>query len=252
MLEIKGIVKQFGSFRALDGVDMTVERGKVTLLIGPNGSGKTTLINVVTGVYRPEAGRVVFRDDGRELDITGWPPHRVFAAGIVRTFQIPQVFQRLTVIENLLAVARGQIGEDVTKAVREGLWIGQERELAERAFRILDMVGLGDVWNQYAYSLSAGQMKLLELARALMAGAKLIVLDEPIAGIPISQAHSIFQTIRDINSKGITFWVVEHRIDIAFKYVDYVYAMASGKVISQGTPDVVAKDPKVIESYIGG
>jgi branched-chain amino acid transport system ATP-binding protein len=205
------------------------------------------LINVVTGVYKPEAGRVVFRGDGRDVDITGWPPHRVFAEGIVRTFQIPQVFQRMTVVENLLVVARGQAGEDVLKVVRERTWVKQER-----AFRTLDMVGLGDVWDRYAYSLSAGQMKLLELARALMAGAKLIVLDEPIAGIPISQAHSIFQTIRDINSKGITFWVVEHRIDIAFKYVDYVYAMASGKVISQGTPDVVAKDPKVIESYIGG
>jgi branched-chain amino acid transport system ATP-binding protein len=158
----------------------------------------------------------------------------------------------MTVIENLLVVARGQVGEDVLKAVREGAWIRQERELAERAFKILDMVGLGDVWDRYAYSLSAGQMKLLELARALMAGAKLIILDEPIAGIPIAQAHSIFQTIRDINAKGVTFWVVEHRIDIAFKYVDYVYAMASGRVISQGPPDVVAKDPKVIESYIGG
>ncbi len=252
MLEIKGIVKQFGAFRALDGVDMTVEKGKITLLIGPNGSGKTTLINVVTGVYKPEAGRVYFHDDGKTLDITGWPPHKVFAQGIVRTFQIPQVFQRLTVIENLLAVARGQVGEDVLNAVREGRWAKQERELAERAFEILDLVGLGDVWDHYAYSLSAGQMKLLELARALMAGAKLVILDEPIAGIPITQAHSIFQTIRDINAKGITFWIVEHRIDIAFKYVDYVYAMASGRVISQGPPDVVAKDPKVIESYIGG
>ncbi|MFP3266683.1 MAG: ABC transporter ATP-binding protein [Thermoproteus sp.] len=252
MLEIKGIVKQFGAFRALDGVDMTVERGKITLLIGPNGSGKTTLINVVTGVYKPEAGRVVFRGDGRDVDITGWPPHRVFAEGIVRTFQIPQVFQRMTVVENLLVVARGQAGEDVLKAVRERTWVKQERELAERAFRTLDMVGLGDVWDRYAYSLSAGQMKLLELARALMAGAKLVILDEPIAGIPMAQAHAIFQTIRDINAQGVTFWVVEHRIDIAFKYVDYVYAMASGKVISQGAPDVVAKDPKVIESYIGG
>ena len=252
MLEVKGIVKQFGAFRALDGVDMTVERGKITLLIGPNGSGKTTLINVVTGVYKPEAGRVVFRGDGRDVDITGWPPHRVFAEGIVRTFQIPQVFQRMTVVENLLVVARGQVGEDVLKAVRERTWVKQERELAERAFRTLDMVGLGDVWDRYAYSLSAGQMKLLELARALMAGAKLVILDEPIAGIPMAQAHAIFQTIRDINAKGVTFWVVEHRIDIAFKYVDYVYAMASGKVISQGAPDVVAKDPKVIESYIGG
>ncbi|CCC81784.1 ABC transporter ATP-binding protein [Thermoproteus tenax] len=252
MLEIKGIVKQFGAFRALDGVDMVVERGRITLLIGPNGSGKTTLINVVTGVYKPEDGKVFFNEDGKKVDITGWPPHKVFAQGIVRTFQIPQVFQRLTVIENLLTVARDQRGESLKNAFLRSSWVKQEEELAERAFKILDTVGLGDVWDRYAYSLSAGQMKLLEIARALMAGAKLIVLDEPIAGIPIAQAHSIFQTIRKINESGVTFWVVEHRIDIAFKYVDYVYAMASGRVISQGAPDVVARDPKVIESYIGG
>lgn len=252
MLEIKSVVKQFGSFRALDGVDMTVERGKITLLIGPNGSGKTTLINVVTGVYKPEAGRVVFRDGDKAADITGWPPHKVYELGVVRTFQIPQIFQRLTVMENLMAVARGQIGEGVAAAPLKRKWMRQEEELAERAFKILDAVGLGDFWDRHAYSLSAGQMKLLEIARALMAGAKLVVLDEPIAGVPISQAHSIFATIRDINASGITFWVVEHRIDIAFKYVDYVYAMASGRVISHGSPDAVIKDPKVIESYVGG
>ncbi|MEL9990025.1 MAG: ABC transporter ATP-binding protein [Thermoproteus sp.] len=252
MLEVKGIVKEFGAFRALDGVDMSVERGKVTLLIGPNGSGKTTLINVVTGVYKPEAGTVLFAPDDKAVNITGWPPHKIFALGLVRTFQIPQVFQKLTVIENLLAVARGQVGEGVLSSITRGRWRRQEEELAERAFKILDMVGLGEYWDHYAYSLSAGQMKLLEVARALMAGAKMIILDEPIAGVPVDQAHELFKTIRDINASGITFLIVEHRIDIAFKYVDYVYAMASGRVISKGTPDVVAKDPKVIESYIGG
>jgi branched-chain amino acid transport system ATP-binding protein len=252
MLETRGIVKEFGSFRALDGVDMLVQPGKITLLIGPNGSGKTTLINVITGVYKPEAGKVLFNEGGKVVDMTGWPPHKIFGLGIVRTFQIPQVFQRLTVIENLLAVARGQVGEELSSALIKRRWAAQEEELAEKAFEILDLVGLGDVWDHYAYSLSAGQMKLLELARALMAGAKLVILDEPIAGVPVSQAHRIFQSIRDVNARGVTFLIVEHRIDIAFKYVDYVYAMASGRVISSGAPDVVAKDPKVIESYIGG
>jgi len=114
ILTTKDIVKQFGAFRALDGVNVEVERGKITLIIGPNGSGKTTLVNVITGVYKPEVGEVIYtRADGKAINITGWPPHKIFETGIVRTFQIPQVFQRLTVLENLLAVARGQRGESV-------------------------------------------------------------------------------------------------------------------------------------------
>jgi len=251
ILTAEGVVKQFGAFRALDGVDIAVERGKVTLIIGPNGSGKTTFVNVVTGVYKPEAGRVLFYKDGRAVDITGWPPHKVFEAGIVRTFQIPQIFLKLTVLENLLVVARGQRGEGVLPALARN-WVKQEEELAKRAFKVLKAVRLEEKWDSPAYLLSAGELKLLELARALMAGAELIILDEPIAGVPIDQAHEVFKTVREINQAGTTFLVIEHRIDIAFKYVDYVYAMASGRVISKGTPEQVANDPKVIEVYIGG
>jgi len=251
ILTAEGVVKQFGAFRALDGVDIAVERGKVTLIIGPNGSGKTTFVNVVTGVYKPEAGRVLFYKDGQAVDITGWPPHKVFEAGIVRTFQIPQIFLKLTVLENLLVVARGQRGEGVLPALTRN-WVKQEEELAKKAFKILRAVRLEDKWDSPAYLLSAGELKLLELARALMAGAELIILDEPIAGVPIDQAHEVFKTVREINQAGTTFLVIEHRIDIAFRYVDYVYAMASGRVISKGTPEQVANDPKVIEVYIGG
>jgi len=251
ILTAEGVVKQFGAFRALDGVDIAVERGKVTLIIGPNGSGKTTFVNVVTGVYKPEAGRVLFYKDGRAVDITGWPPHKVFEVGIVRTFQIPQIFLKLTVLENLLVVARGQRGEGVLPALARN-WVKQEEELAKRAFKILRAVRLEDKWDSPAYLLSAGELKLLELARALMAGAELIILDEPIAGVPIDQAHEVFKTVREINQTGTTFLVIEHRIDIAFRYVDYVYAMASGRVISKGTPEQVANDPKVKEVYIGG
>lgn len=253
ILTAEGVVKQFGAFRALDGVDISVERGRITLIIGPNGSGKTTFVNVVTGVYKPEAGKILFYKDGEKaINITGWPPHRIFATGIVRTFQIPQIFQKLTVLENVLVVARGQKGEGVLSALAK-TWRSQEEELAKKAFQILKRVRLVDKWDAPAYLLSAGEMKLLELARALMAGAELIILDEPIAGVPVDQAHEVFETVKNINQlQGTTFLIIEHRIDIAFKYVDYVYAMASGKVISQGTPDKVANDPKVREVYIGG
>ncbi|ABL87771.1 amino acid/amide ABC transporter ATP-binding protein 1, HAAT family [Pyrobaculum islandicum DSM 4184] len=253
LLVTKGIVKQFGAFRALDGVDVEIEKGRVTLIIGPNGSGKTTLVNVITGVYKPEAGRVFYtKPDGKMIDITGWPPHKIFEIGIVRTFQIPQIFQKLTVLENLLAVARGQRGESVISALLKN-WVKEEEELARRAFGILKAVRLIDKWDVPAYLLSAGEMKLLELARALMAGANLIILDEPIAGVPVDQAHEVFKIVRDINKQqNVTFLVIEHRIDIAFKYVDYVYAMASGKVIAKGLPEEVANDPKVKEVYIGG
>ena len=252
ILTTKDIVKQFGAFRALDGVTVEVERGKITLIIGPNGSGKTTLVNVITGVYKPEAGEVIYtRPDGKAINITGWSPHKIFEVGIVRTFQIPQVFQRLTVLENLLVVARGRRGEGVFPAIMRN-WVKEEEELARKAFKILKAVRLDGKWDVPAYLLSAGEMKLLELARALMAGANLIILDEPIAGVPVDQAHEVFKIVKDINQQGITFLVIEHRIDIAFRYVDYVYAMASGKVIAQGLPDQVANDPKVREVYIGG
>ncbi|MEM0483818.1 MAG: ABC transporter ATP-binding protein [Pyrobaculum sp.] len=253
ILTVQGVVKQFGAFRALDGVDVVVERGKVTLIIGPNGSGKTTLVNVITGVYKPEAGKIYYaKKEEKPIDITGWPPHKIFEAGIVRTFQIPQIFQKLTVLENLLAVARGQRGEGVISALLKN-WVREEEQLAKKAFQILKAVRLVDKWDMPAYLLSAGEMKLLELARALMAGADLIILDEPIAGVPIDQAHEVFKIVRNINQQhGITFMVIEHRIDIAFKYVDYVYAMASGRVIAKGLPDEVANDPKVKEVYIGG
>lgn len=252
ILTAEGIVKQFGAFKALDGVNIEVERGKVTLIIGPNGSGKTTLVNVITGVYKPDNGKVHYiNSEGKKIDITGWPSHKIFQLGIVRTFQIPQLFHKLTVLENLLVVARGH-KEGVVPALLKS-WYREEENFAKKAFEILKSVRLDEKWDVPAYLLSAGEMKLLELARALMAGADLIILDEPIAGVPIDQANDVFKVVKSINSQQkITFLIIEHRIDIAFKYVDYVYAMASGRVIAKGTPEEVANNQRVKEVYIGG
>jgi branched-chain amino acid transport system ATP-binding protein len=252
ILVARGLVKRFGALKALNGVSVEVERNKVTLIIGPNGSGKTTLVNVITGVYKPDAGRVLFaRRNGEALDITGWPPHRIFEIGIVRTFQVPQVFQKLTVLENLLVAARRRRGEGIISALARD-WAREEEELARRAFGILEGVKLADKWDRPAYALSGGETKLLEIARALMAGAELIILDEPLAGIHVSYAHELLKALRDLSQQhGVTLLIIEHRIDIAFKYVDYVYVMAGGQIVSRGTPDEVIADPRVKEAYVG-
>lgn len=248
ILETKGLVKRFGGLVAVNNVSVRVRRRSLTLLIGPNGAGKTTFVNVCTGVYKPDGGEVIF--DG--VDITGWPPPRIYKAGFVRTFQIPEPFLSLTVLENVL-VALGGSGESPLKAPFRRLWVREEEEKVRRAFEILRRVGLEDYWDWQAYRLGAGQLKMLEISRALATGAKLVALDEPIGGTDPAYAEEIFKYLRSLReSMDITFLIIEHRIDIALPFADYVYVMDRGRVISEGPPHVVEKDPKVIEVYIGG
>jgi len=239
----------FGALRAVDRVSIEVPENRITLIIGPNGSGKTSLINVITGVYRPDSGSVIY--DG--MDITGMPPHKINEMGIVRTFQIPQPFLRLTVLENLLISDRSLSRVSLVESISRKRWVSREVEAGERAFKILKFLNLDRVWDQYAYQLSGGQLKLLELGRALMNGARLIIMDEPIAGILPSLAHTIFEHMRKaVSELGVTILAIEHRLDIALKYVDYVYAMHRGRIIAQGRPEEVIGNPLVVESYLGG
>lgn len=247
VLITEDLVKKFGGLVAVNRVNIKVKKETLTLLIGPNGAGKSTFINVCTGVLKPDEGRVIF--DGK--DITGWPPHKVYRAGFVRTFQIPQPFLSLTVLENVL-VALGSKGENPLVAPIKKLWIKEEEEKVRRAFEILKKVGLDQYWDWQAYKLGGGQLKMLEVARALATGAKLIALDEPIGGTDPAYASEIFKYIRSLRDTwNITFLIVEHRIDIALPFADYVYVMDRGRVISEGPPKVVENDPKVIEVYIG-
>ncbi len=250
VLETEGLVKKFGELRALDGVDIRVPRGQVTLLIGPNGSGKTTLLNVISGVYRPDAGRVVF--DGE--DITGLPPHERFRRGMVRSFQIPRLFAGLTVLENAAFARYGNPGEGVVSGVLRGRWKRFEEETLRRAAKLLGFTRIRHLWDKRPGELSGGQMKLLEIARVMMPDEpKLILMDEPTAGVFPSLAHEIFRFIRRLREeKGLTFLIIEHRLDIAVDYADYAYAMAFGKVVAEGKPQEVLEHPKVIESYLGG
>jgi len=248
LLQINEVRKAFGNLRALDGVTFSVGEKEVHILIGPNGSGKTTLINVVSGFYRPDSGEVTL--GGKP--ITGMPAHKLYALGMSRTFQIPSLFTKLTVLENVLVAEKGNPGESFRGSLFRGSWVKKETEATERAYAILQLLGLDRVWGSQSSTLSGGQMKLLELARSLMSGAKLILLDEPISGVNPTLAHEIFGRILKLRDElGVTFLIVEHRLEIALTYVDAVTAMALGRVIAAGKPERVMADPKVIEAYLG-
>jgi branched-chain amino acid transport system ATP-binding protein len=247
-IEIQNVSKSFGSLRAVDQVSVDIEEKSLTILIGPNGSGKTTLINTIAGLYRADSGKIVF--EGR--DITKLPPHRIYRLGLARTFQIPSLFWKLSVLENVLVAARNNPGEGFLRSMVKRSWLKAEKQATEDAFRTLEVVGLYDVWEQPAESLSGGQMKLMELGRALAGGAKVILLDEPISGVNPKLAHEIFEKLLSLRSGlGITFFIIEHRLDIALSYIDSVVAMALGRIIATGKPDVVMADPKLIEAYLG-
>jgi len=242
------VKKTFGGITALSDVNMEIASGQMTMLIGPNGSGKTTLINVVSGFYKPDNGRVIF--EGK--NITGKPSNEVARQGLVRTFQVPAPFQKLSVMENLLIASVGNPGESFIKAPLRTLWIKKEQETYDRALKVLDLLNLKNP-DQFAGELSGGQLKLLEVGRVLMTNARMVTLDEPASGLNPTLAHKVFEHLDEIKKElGLTFLIIEHRLDIALQYVDYVYAMANGSVISHGKGDEVMNDPKVIEGYLGG
>jgi branched-chain amino acid transport system ATP-binding protein len=249
VLVIKGLRKTFGGLVALDNINLALKKGLMAVLIGPNASGKTTLINCVTGFYKPDRGKVWFMGK----DITNWLPHKVYEEGLARTFQIPQPFQKLTVLENLLTAYKGNPGERLLKAPFRRSWAGEERKAIDMAFKILELLNLDHMWDRPAVHLSGGQMKLLEVGRVLMSGAKLILMDEPVAGINPTLAHEVLGYLLEIKKKlGITLLIVEHRLELVLPYAEYVYAMARGRIVCEGGPEKVLNDPTVVESYLGG
>jgi len=248
MLVANGLTKLFGGVRGVDGVSLTVERGRIVGLIGPNGAGKTTLFNLIAGAIRPTAGTLTL--DG--TPITGLPPERIFRHGIGRTFQIPRPFASMTVLENAMVGPTGQAGERFwLNWMQPGRVRNQERTLRDRAMHWLAFLTLDGLADQPASRLSGGQRKLLELARVLMAEPQLILLDEPAAGVNPALLELIVDRIAELNRRGTTFLVIEHNMDVVTQLCDPVICMAEGNVLVEGPAVTVRNDPRVIESYLG-
>ena len=245
-LAVNNLEKHFGGNRALDGASLKIIPNKINLLMGANGSGKTTLINCVSGLISDYDGSVVFSNS----DISGMSLHDVFKHGIIRTFQTPRLFSNLSVLENLLLAHENQ-GESFRLALLHKKWRQQESDITAKALKILDQLDMSHLKNTLAYDCSGGQIKLLELGKALMSDAKLVILDEPIAGINPALAHKIFERITSIcRGRGTTFLIIEHRLDIALKYADHAFVLDNGRIIADDAPDRILSNKKVIESYL--
>jgi neutral amino acid transport system ATP-binding protein len=248
LLEAQSLHKAFGGLRAVDGVDLRVSAGSITGLIGPNGAGKTTLFNLLANFIPADRGQVYFK--GQSL--AGIEPHQIAQQGMVRTFQVARVLSRLSVLDNLLLAAQHQSGERFWnvwfrhRAIRQ-----QERELGDRAFALLESVGLAAKAQDYAGSLSGGQRKLLELARVLMAQPKLVLLDEPAAGVNPALIEQICQHIRRWNQAGISFLIIEHNMDVIMSLCDHVWVLAEGRNLAAGPPSVIQQDEQVLQAYLG-
>jgi len=248
MLVAHAMTKLFGGVRGVDRVSFEIEQGRIVGLIGPNGAGKTTLFNLIAGAIRPTSGTLTL--DGRRVD--GLPPERIFRHGVGRTFQIPRPFARMTVLDNVMVGPVAQAGERFwTNWLSPGRVRVQERALHERAMHWLGFLRLEALAGQPASSLSGGQRKLLELARVLMAEPKLILLDEPAAGINPALLDLITDRIATLNRQGTTFLIIEHNMDVVMRLCDPVICMAQGRILVQGPAAVVRSDPRVIESYLG-
>jgi branched-chain amino acid transport system ATP-binding protein len=250
ILEVRDLVKSFGGLRAIDHCSLGVREGTITGLIGPNGAGKTTLFNLITGFIEPDGGRVL--TEGEE--ITRLPPHEIFRRRICRTFQIPREHATMTVLENLMLVAGGQAGEAFWNCwLHPGRVRRQEREIRDRAYEVMQFVDLVRLAHEYAGRLSGGQKKLLELARTLMAEPRLVLLDEPAAGVNRTLMNRLAENIEVLRrERGITFLLIEHDMDLVMELCDPVIVMSEGRRLMQGRPEEVRRDPQVLEAYLGG
>ncbi len=250
LLDVREVAKDFDGVRAVDRCSFSVRPQTITGLIGPNGAGKTTLFNLISGFYKPDAGKIFFQGK----DITGLPPHRVFHKGICRTFQIPHEFKEMTVLENLMLVPTDQRGERLLNPwFRPGAVRHQEAEIRDKGLGVLEYVNLIALKDEYAKNLSGGQKKLLELARTMMADPTLVLLDEPGAGVNPTLMKQLTQYIERLcDEMGVTFLLIEHDMDLVFNLCNPVVVMSEGRVLMEGTPAEVRCDERVLEAYLGG
>ncbi|MFO1221651.1 MAG: ABC transporter ATP-binding protein [Burkholderiaceae bacterium] len=248
LLQVENVGKSFGGVRAVEGVSFAIQRGAVHSIIGPNGAGKTTLLNLLSGLNAPDAGRVTL--DG--VDVTGAPPHRLAAAGLGRTFQNLQVFFNMSALENVM------VGRHLRE--RDALWAAMlrlpslarsEAATRERALQLLAHVGLADFADASADAMPYGALKRLEIARALAAEPKLLLLDEPAAGLNATEAQAIDVLIKRLAAEGTTVILVEHNMKLVMGVSDHLLVLDQGRVLAEGTPQQIQANPAVIEAYLG-
>ena len=247
ILVADGVVRRFGGVTAVDVGHVEFQRGAITALIGPNGAGKTTFFNLLSCFDQPQQGTWSFNGE----PLKGIAPHKVARRGLVRTFQLTKVLSKLTVIENMRLGATKQTGERFLPAMLGFLWRGEEDRNTEQADELLRRFKLDHMREDFAASLSGGQRKLLEMARALMTGPELIMLDEPMAGVNPALKQSLLSHVKSLRDEGRTVVFVEHDMDMVFDISDWVVVMAEGRVIAEGTPSDVGANPAVIDAYLG-
>ncbi len=248
ILSTHGLCRSFGPLKAVNDVSLDIPEGSITGLIGPNGAGKSTYFNLLTGALKPDAGTVHLNGQ----DVTGLSSDKLFARGMGRTFQIPRPFARMSVLENVMLAPTGQIGESVTGPFLNRSRVHeQETQIRNKALEVLDFVTLGDLADHPAGKISGGQMKLLELARLLMGDPKLILLDEPAAGVNPVLTETLIGKIEELNRQGTTFVIIEHDMDFVMRHCEPVIALAEGRVVFQGTADEALANPVLLDTYLG-
>ena len=240
LLEVKALHKSFGGIHAVNGCSFTVQEGTITALIGPNGAGKTTAFNMISGLLKPDSGEILFCGE----NIANIQPHQVTRKGISRTFQISRDLMEMTLLENLIV----QSPTGGIRSLFDGSILHHERQ---RAMNLLEFVGIAHLVDEKAKNLSYGQKKLMEFAAALMTEPRLILLDEPAGGINPALLERIIERIQQVNKQGVTFLLVEHNMDVVMNLCDPVIVMAYGKVLAQGSPEVIQNDESVLEAYLG-
>ena len=249
ILEVINLSKNFGGLVAVNNCSLKIKKKSITGIIGPNGSGKSTLFNLISGAIKPSSGKVIFNNE----NITGFPPHKLFKKGILRTFQIPHEFTNLTVLENLMMVPPSQSGESLTNALfNRKKFLIEEEKIKKKAIEVLDFLNLIDLTNELAGNLSGGQKKLLELGRTMMTDSKVVLLDEVGAGVNRTLLKDLGSAILKLNKeKGYTFCMIEHDMDFISRMCNPVIVLSEGSVLFEGTSHEVKNNDLVIDSYLG-
>jgi neutral amino acid transport system ATP-binding protein len=248
ILVADNVVRRFGGLTAVDVDHVEIQRGAITALIGPNGAGKTTFFNLLTGFDMPDTGSWLF--NGK--DLAGIPAYKVARMGMIRTFQLTKALSRMTVLENMRLGATAQKGEKLVSSMFGFIWGTQEKAITIKADELLRRFNMFEKRGDFAGSLSGGQRKLLEMARALMTDPEMVMLDEPMAGVNPALTQSLLGHIKDLREEGMTVLFVEHDMDMVRDISDWVIVMAQGRVIAEGPPEEVMRDEAVIVAYLGG